>query len=294
MENDLILVVEDNDSFLFNLQLLLEQNGYDVVTAKNGKSALNLLQNTIKKPNLIVSDIVMPEMDGYKLFQKVSGNFNWNMIPFIFLSAKATSEEIRFGRLLGVDDYLTKPIDVELLLSMIKNKIQKVRKIELDLKTKIESELISEIDQFISINQTSSTINQIQLFLVKYDNEQNLKVIKEDKNDHFKTINIEQLIIKLFQIIESLFSEQKILSPNSLLINIEAIRMKSLVLFGQKFGLKENNTYERFMLCIIAPEITYLDSLKLKDALMSYFDEFKNYGNLNLKICYNEVESILS
>ena len=123
MTKDLILIVEDNESILFNLKLLLELNDYIVLSAKNGKEAIEVLQNSIKIPNLIVSDILMPEMDGYELFKIISSNLNWNAIPFIFLSAKASPDEIRSGKLLGVDDYVTKPVDEELLLSLIENKI---------------------------------------------------------------------------------------------------------------------------------------------------------------------------
>ena len=132
MDKDVILVVEDYEAILFNLRLLLELQDYEVLTAKNGREALEVLNNSIKRPDLIISDILMPEMDGYDLLEKVSNNPKWNMIPFIFLSAKASPDEIRQGKLLGVDDYLTKPIDEELLLSLIKNKIHKVRQIGLN------------------------------------------------------------------------------------------------------------------------------------------------------------------
>ena len=100
------------------------------LSAKNGKEAIEVLQNSSIPPDLIVSDILMPEMDGYELFKIISSNANWNTIPFIFLSAKASPDVIRLGRILGVDDYVTKPVDEELLQSLIENKIHKVRNIE--------------------------------------------------------------------------------------------------------------------------------------------------------------------
>ena len=128
MKKTLILLVEDDDSISFNLILMLELNGYDVLSAKNGKRALEVLHYFPNRPNLILSDILMPEMDGYELLKEISFNASWNMIPFIFLTAKASPEEIRLGRLMGVDDYVTKPIDDELFLTLIKNKIHKVEK----------------------------------------------------------------------------------------------------------------------------------------------------------------------
>ena len=125
------LTVEDKKSILFNLKLLLELNDYTVLSEKNGKNAIELLHNSSILPTLIVSDILMPEMDGYELFKIISSNSNWNTIPFIFLPTRASSNEIRSGRLLKVDVYVTNQIDEELLLILIKNKIYKVRNLEL-------------------------------------------------------------------------------------------------------------------------------------------------------------------
>ena len=119
MDKNLILLVEDNESILFNQTLLLEINGYAVLKAEDGKKALDVLANSPDRPDVIISDIIMPEMDGYEFLQKVSANTNWNMIPFIFLSAKASPADVRLGKYLGADDYLTKPIDDDLLLRLI-------------------------------------------------------------------------------------------------------------------------------------------------------------------------------
>ena len=107
MDKDVILVVEDYEPILFNLEILLELHDYEVLSAKNGREAVEVLHKCIKRPDLILSDILMPGMDGYELLKSVSNNSNLNMIPFIFLSAKASPDDIRRGKLLGADDYVT-------------------------------------------------------------------------------------------------------------------------------------------------------------------------------------------
>ena len=121
--NPTILVVEDNPDVLFNIQVALEANEYEVVIASNGKKALKKLSEMEKDPDLIISDIMMPEMDGYELYQVLANNAEWKEIPILFLSALATPDDIRFSQILGVKDYITKPFKEEVLLDLIKEKI---------------------------------------------------------------------------------------------------------------------------------------------------------------------------
>ena len=191
MNKDLILIVEDNESILFNLKLLLELNDYTVLSAKNGKEAIEVLQNSIKIPNLIVSDILMPELDGYELFKIISSNSNWNTIPFIFLSAKASPDEIRLGRLLGVDDYVTKPVDEELLLRLIENKINKVRNIELKLEKNINTDLINKIKENFSSNSNLDLSDIIGLYIVEYQDQHIPNILKRIKSKELENTELD-------------------------------------------------------------------------------------------------------
>ena len=123
VSNSLILIVEDNESILFNLKLSLELNGFQVMTASNGLEALNFLQTSKILPNLILSDIMMPEMGGYDLLENIKKSENWNNIPFIVISAKSTPSDIRFAKSIGVTDYITKPIDEDNLLKRIRKNL---------------------------------------------------------------------------------------------------------------------------------------------------------------------------
>ena len=115
----LVLVVEDNEVILFNIKLFLEMQNYETLTAMNGVEALDVLKNAARQPDIIVSDIMMPEMDGYEFYRKVSENAEWSLIPFVFVSAKSSPEDIRLAKKLGVDDYITKPFEEEDLLAVI-------------------------------------------------------------------------------------------------------------------------------------------------------------------------------
>lgn len=121
MEN--ILLIEDEQILSNNLKIILEEEGYKVTQAFNGIEGLK--QAHEKKPDLIISDIMMPGIDGYQLLEIISSDETINHIPFIFLTAKAEMENLRAGMRLGADDYLTKPIRAADLLTAIQVRLQK-------------------------------------------------------------------------------------------------------------------------------------------------------------------------
>ncbi|MDX1522024.1 MAG: SUMF1/EgtB/PvdO family nonheme iron enzyme, partial [Anaerolineae bacterium] len=98
--------------------------GYRVISAKNGKDALDMLEKVT--PDLILADIMMPEMDGYELYKRVNQDARFVQIPFIFVTAKTGQEDIRKGKFMGVDDYLTKPFDPDDLLAAVQGRIQRL------------------------------------------------------------------------------------------------------------------------------------------------------------------------
>lgn len=123
MSNYKILVIEDNDEMRENISELLELGDYDVEVAENGrlgvKKALDYL------PDLIICDIMMPEMDGYETLHLISRNQKTMSIPFIFLTAKAEKEDFRKGMEMGADDYLIKPFDHISLLNTVERRLKK-------------------------------------------------------------------------------------------------------------------------------------------------------------------------
>ncbi len=118
-----ILLIEDDTALRENTAELLELSGYSVFTAPNGK--LGIQKAITENPDIIICDIMMPEIDGYGVLESVATQEATQHIPFIFLSAKTEHKEIRKGMDMGADDYLTKPFDEQELLSAIESRLAK-------------------------------------------------------------------------------------------------------------------------------------------------------------------------
>lgn len=118
-----ILIVEDNIEVLESTAELLELEGFKITTATNGKEGLDQIIRDI--PDVIICDIVMPEMDGLELLEELDKRPEFSTILFIFFSAKSEKGDIRNGIDMGADDYLTKPFELEDLLQSIENSLQK-------------------------------------------------------------------------------------------------------------------------------------------------------------------------
>ncbi len=120
-----ILIVEDDLNLLEGIQTVLELDNYSVITVENGKQALDILSSSSVPPDLIVSDIMMPQMDGIQLLREVRKVPAWIKIPFIFLTARSEKVDIQRGKRLGVDDYLTKPFDADDLLIAVESRLNR-------------------------------------------------------------------------------------------------------------------------------------------------------------------------
>ncbi|MFW9998048.1 MAG: PleD family two-component system response regulator [Candidatus Odinarchaeota archaeon] len=150
----LILVVKDQPEVLFILQITLDCKSYEVLVARNRKEALELLLNTSTSPDLIISDIMMPEMDGYDLFKEVSSHPRWCHVPFIFLSTRTSSEDMWSGKLLGVDDYITKPLEEDLLAIIIGELTRKEKIVKSIPETRLEMLIVKKIAEIHSVEIT--------------------------------------------------------------------------------------------------------------------------------------------
>jgi DNA-binding response OmpR family regulator len=118
-----ILIIEDNPEMAENIASILELAQYDVICAGNGKQGVSVAQQT--QPDLILCDIMMPDLDGYGVLHILHQDPVTANIPFVFLSAKADKAEVREGMNLGADDYLTKPFDTTDLLKVIETRLKK-------------------------------------------------------------------------------------------------------------------------------------------------------------------------
>jgi CRP-like cAMP-binding protein/ActR/RegA family two-component response regulator len=118
-----VLLIEDDLALRENTAEILELSNYEVITASNGLIGISQAEKYL--PDIILCDIMMPRLDGYKVFEKLSSNKNTKYIPFVFLSVKAEIQDIRKGMNLGADDYITKPFTEDDLLSVIEKRLAK-------------------------------------------------------------------------------------------------------------------------------------------------------------------------
>ena len=118
-----VLIIEDNNDIRENIFEILQLADYTVYEAQNGKAGVELaIQH---KPDIILCDIMMPELDGYGVLYMLNKNPETANIPFIFLTARAERLDHRKGMEMGADDYLTKPFDDMELLNAIESRLKK-------------------------------------------------------------------------------------------------------------------------------------------------------------------------
>lgn len=122
-----ILLIEDEQYIRENVQELLEAKGYNVRSATNGKQGV--LEAIDFRPNLILCDIMMPKMDGFKVLEQVRKTASINNVPFIFLTAKVDKQDIRHGMEMGADDYITKPFTTKELDAAIEARLKRYEKL---------------------------------------------------------------------------------------------------------------------------------------------------------------------
>lgn len=130
-----ILVIEDDFNIRDNIEELLLISGYDVITADGGKIGVDKAIN--ENPDLIICDIMMPDMNGYDVIKTIREADNSLMTPFLFLTAKTSTEDRDKGMTLGADDYIFKPYRNEQLLTAVESKLVKYSK----LRNKFNSEV---------------------------------------------------------------------------------------------------------------------------------------------------------
>ena len=118
-----ILVIEDQPQMRRNVCTVLEMEGFEVLTAENGRLGVAAAKEDL--PDLILCDVMMPELDGYGVLQSLRAHKPTATTPFIFLTAKGEKPDVRTGMNLGADDYLTKPVMKDELLAAIRSRFDR-------------------------------------------------------------------------------------------------------------------------------------------------------------------------
>jgi DNA-binding response OmpR family regulator len=122
-----ILVVDDEENVRLCIRRLLETAGFHTVAARDGYEALDVFDS--QPVDLILADIAMPRMNGYQLHERIVGNPQRVATPFIFVTARAMDSDVRYGKELGVDDYVTKPFRHEDLMAAVRGRLRRARQL---------------------------------------------------------------------------------------------------------------------------------------------------------------------
>ena len=120
-----VLAVDDSPTILEMIRAILVAGGYEVITASDGQEALNAARS--EAPDLILLDVMLPKLDGYRVCRLLKFDQNYKNIPIIMLTSKAEEQSVVTGIRTGADQYLTKPIEPERLLSAVADELSKVR-----------------------------------------------------------------------------------------------------------------------------------------------------------------------
>ncbi|WP_426580892.1 response regulator [Mucilaginibacter sp. R-33] len=165
--NQKILIIEDNNDIRENVVEILGLAGYTVFEADNGKTGIELAVNNL--PDVILCDIMMPELDGYGVLFMLNKNPETAAIPFIFLTAKAERIDQRKGMEMGADDYLTKPFDDIELLNAIESRLRK--------KTAQQSFYSQSLENLNSIVSKNSGLTELKRII----SERKVRLFKKDQ-----------------------------------------------------------------------------------------------------------------
>ena len=166
-----ILIIEDAPEMRRNLTTILRLEGFEPLAAENGRKGIELALR--HKPDLVLCDVMMPELDGYGVLKTLHDDPATMNVPFIFLTAKGEKSDVRGGMNLGADDYLTKPVDKADLLRAIRTRLARAEQLarrefkpDFSSSTPLEGALgltprVAEVLLWVAQGKTNSEIGSI-------------------------------------------------------------------------------------------------------------------------------------
>jgi DNA-binding NarL/FixJ family response regulator len=228
-----ILVVDDDHILRKVLKHTLEQRGYQVKAIGSGTEALAGFQEDL--PDLIVSDVSMPTMDGFEFCRQLRSQPSGQLIPFIFLSAKSDLDHRIQGHQIGADDYLTKPFEMKELLVKIEALLERSRR--------IHSEIVHLLQQLVNSQPVNHSFSGIGLNLA------NKSVRREFKLEPLPLTPAEERVF--WEVIQGFtnkqISERLFISPRTVQTHLSNILNKlnlenrtQLVRFAYEHGYEKN------------------------------------------------------
>jgi len=285
-----VFLVEDDDSLVQNLKIFMEMNDFKFISAFNGKEGLDVLSNLEQLPDVIISDILMPEMDGYDFYMKVAENSEWSRIPFFFLSGKAEPDDVRFGKMLGADDYITKPFKAKELLKRIKKTIKKYNKISKD--SKILEEELKEILKFEEPSlKKHRRADFFYIFYMTWNNESE-PILKDyyPKNE-IPLLNLKVLTSQLFSILIKMYKFEELSESSQFTLRVVRDLVDAYALVD-KMEVNSPDQEGTFMLCAITPNSHYLQSKMIRDVLSKIASKIQANKEWNIKQYWEQLLEI--
>lgn len=268
------------------LKSLLEDNGYDVITAQDGLQAIDFLGKQKEPPDLIVSGIIMPKMNGYDFFKMVSTNSQWNHIPFVFLTLISSPENVRWSKLIGDDvDHVLKSIKDEDILAYITHKLARNKAKNLTNQQIQKSSFIKE--------HGSASLGELILCFVMWDD----RIGPYLKDQFPPTVDLpfplEKINYQLFNALASIYGQDEVGEPQGVLLNIPKIKRTAYIFFD---ALTNRNTRSRaspYILSVLAPQINYPESEQIKTIFHQVSCKIKSGNKWDLENTWSEISNLL-
>jgi DNA-binding NarL/FixJ family response regulator len=154
-----LLLIDDDPNLVLLVQDYLEMRGYVVITAKNGKDALKVLEKDL--PHLIICDVMMPEMDGYTFVKKVRENSQTNCLPILFLSAKGQIQDRVAGLSKGADVYMVKPFEPDELVAQIEASLKQAERMRQSQGPELSSAVSVNVPFDVDLTPTEQRVIQL-------------------------------------------------------------------------------------------------------------------------------------
>lgn len=207
----------------------------------------------------------MPIMNGYDFFVKVSSTPEWSRIPFIFLTAKTTPEDIRFGKLLGVDDYITKPFEQDDLLAVIKGKIKRKEKIK-SIENRIKKFVEENEDKITISGKYSDDQGKCAVLLIMFwDDKLGPKLMYYNSIRENLPYSLDEIGRQLFHASVFIYGHNKMEKAQGILVNIENINRKGYAYFDSYPDKDLRSGQQQYMIAFITKELSYFKSLKIRN-----------------------------
>lgn len=153
-----LLLIDDDPNLVLLVKDYLELRGFAVMTAQNGREALRMLEKNI--PDLIICDVMMPEMDGYSFVKHVRDNPQTSWIPVLFLSAKGQSQDRVTGLNTGADVYMVKPFEPDELVAQIEASLKQAARMRHNSVQEVEGELSIQVPFDVELTPTEAKVVQ--------------------------------------------------------------------------------------------------------------------------------------